>query len=75
MLNFIFAALVLMAAFLSLLIIGALLLWLRGISVIALPGLGILLGMPFLIVVLLIIELVAVIAAIFVSSLRASALS
>lgn len=72
--NFIFTSLVLIAAFLSLLIIGALLMWLRGMSAIVLPGLGIILGTPVLIVLLIIIELVAVIAAIFASGLRASAL-
>ena len=72
--NFIFASLVLIAAFLSLLIIGALFMWLRGVSAIALPGLGIILATPFLIILLIIIELVTVIAAMFTASLRASAL-
>ena len=62
--NFIFASLVLIAAFLLLLIIGGLFMWLRGVSVILLPGLRIMLATPFLIVLLIIIELVAVIAAI-----------
>ena len=72
--NFIFTSLVLLAAFISLLTIGALFMWLRGASAIVLPDLGIIFGTPLLIILLIIIELVAVIAAIFSSGLRASAL-
>jgi hypothetical protein len=65
MANLIFTLLVLAAVIISLLIIGLLLLWLRGVDTLAFPGLGLLVGTPLLVVLLTLLQLVVVVAAIF----------
>ena len=67
MMNLIFGLLVLIAIFISIVIIGLLILWLKGSYSIALPGFGIILATPLFIMLLMIIEFGVVIVATFVS--------
>lgn len=74
MANFIFTLLILMAVFISLLIMGSLFMWLKGSSSIAFPGLGIIVATPLVTILLIVIELIVVVIAMFVSSFRTPAL-
>lgn len=71
MINLIFTLLVISAIVISLLIIGFLILWLKGVDSLAFPGLGLIVATPFFPVLLTILQLVVIIAAIFVSGYRA----
>jgi hypothetical protein len=57
--NFLSAILILAAILCSLFAIGFIALWLKGIKVIALPGLGLILATPLVILILLIVAVVA----------------
>ena len=63
--NTISALLILVATLISLLTIGALIMWWKGLDTIALPGLGIIVTIPLVILLLLIVEVVIVLLAIF----------
>lgn len=57
--NFLSAILILAAILCSLFAIGFIALWLKGIKVIALPGLGLILATPLIILILLVVAAVA----------------
>ncbi len=52
-------------------VIGVLLLWWRGVDMIALPGLGLIVGTPVIVLLLLIAEMALVILAILGRAVRA----
>lgn len=56
--NFLSAILILAAILCSLFAIGFIALWLKGIKVIALPGLGLLLATPLIVLILLVVAVV-----------------
>lgn len=68
--NLIFTLLVLAAICISLLTVAILILWLKGGDVVAFPGLGILVATPLFTILLTVLQLVVIIAAIFVSRYR-----
>ncbi len=70
MINFIFALLILTAACTSLIIIGFLVMWLKGADSIAIPALGLIVATPVFILLLMLVQFVVVIAAIFVARYR-----
>ncbi|MDQ6652285.1 MAG: hypothetical protein M3Y84_06040 [Acidobacteriota bacterium] len=57
----------------SFITIGVLVLWWKGVSVIALPGMGLLVATPLMVLLLLIVEVVIVLVAILAGSLRGNA--
>ena len=57
--NFLSAILTLAAILCSLFAIGFIAIWLKGIKVIALPGLGLLLATPLIVLILLVVAVVA----------------
>ncbi len=59
--NFISAFLALLAILNSVLVIGLLIMWLKGADSIAFPGLGIIVATPLIVLLLLILEVVIVI--------------
>ena len=71
MANLIFTLLILAAVVISLLTIGMLLLWLRGVDSLAFPGLGLLVATPLFVVLLTLLQLVFVAAAIFAARYKA----
>jgi hypothetical protein len=71
MAKLIFTLLVLAAVATSLLTIGMLLLWLRGVDSLAFPGLGLLVATPLFVVLLTLLQLVFVAAAIFAARYKA----
>jgi hypothetical protein len=73
MINLTFTLLILSAICISLLMIGFLILWLMGADVVAFPGLGLLVATPLFTILLAVLQLVLIIAAIFVSRYRAEA--
>lgn len=70
MINLIFTLLVLSAIIASLLSAGFLVLWLRGANLVAFPGLGIIVTAPFVALLLTVLQLILIIAAIFLSRYR-----
>ena len=62
--NAISALLILIAALMSVLTIGVLILWWKGVGSIVLPGLGIIVATPLIVLLLLIVEVVVVLLAI-----------
>ena len=71
MINLIFSLLVLSAIVISLLMIGFLILWLKGADALAFPGLGLIVSTPLFTILLMILQFILVIAAIFVARHRA----
>jgi hypothetical protein len=67
------AFLTLVAILISVLTIGLLIMWWRGVDSIAFPGLGLLIATPVLVLLLLIIEVVVVFIAMLAKSVGASA--
>lgn len=70
MANLIFTLLVLAGVVVSLLIIGSLVIWMRGINVIALPGLGIMIATPLVTLLLIVLQFILIILAIFAGRYR-----
>ena len=70
MINLLFTLLVVIAIFISILFIGTLIGWWKGANAIVLPGLGIILATPLMLILLLIIEFGVVILATVVSNFR-----
>jgi hypothetical protein len=62
--NILLTLLVFVAILISILTIGFLILWVKGVEVIALPGLGVIIATPLIVGVLLVIEMVIVVVAI-----------
>ncbi|MFN2480333.1 MAG: hypothetical protein ABR554_02455, partial [Pyrinomonadaceae bacterium] len=57
----------------SLLATGILILWWKGVDMIALPGLGLIVGTPIIVLLLLVAEIALVILAVFGRAVRANA--
>ena len=70
MINLVFTLLVLSAIAISLLMIGFLILWLKGADSLAFPGLGIIVATPLFTILLIVLQFIVIIAAIFVSQYR-----
>jgi hypothetical protein len=70
--NLVVTLLIWAAVLASALTIGVLLLWWRGVDMIALPGLGLILATPVLVLLLLLAEIALVILAILGRAVRAS---
>lgn len=70
MINLIFTLLILSAICVSLLTAGFLILWLMRADVIALPALGVLVATPLFTILLTFLQLILIIAAIFVARFR-----
>lgn len=62
--NLLLTILIGMAILISILTIGVLVLWWKGVEVIALPGLGVIIATPLIAGLLLVIEIVIVVVAI-----------
>ena len=71
--NVISVLLTLVAIFSSVVGIGFLVLWLRGIDSILLPGLGIVVATPVIVLLILILEVALVLLAVFTKSANVSA--
>jgi hypothetical protein len=72
MINLIFSLLVLSAIIISLLLIGFLILWLRGADSLAFPGLGLIVSTPLFTVLLMILQFIIIIGAIFIARYKSS---
>ena len=70
MINLVFTLLVLSAIATSVLMIGCLILWLKGVDSLAFPGLGIMVTTPLFTILLIVLQFIVIIAAIFVSQYR-----
>ena len=70
MINLIFTLLVLSAIIISLLVIGSLILWLKGADAVAFSGLGIIVATSLFTVSLTVLPFILIIAAIFFSRYR-----
>ena len=71
--NLLFSLLICAAVLTSILTIGVLILWWKGVGVIALPGLGLIVATSLLVFLLLIVEAAIVFAAVLVKSRGGSA--
>jgi hypothetical protein len=71
--NLLFTLLIIAAILTSVFTIGALALWWKGVKVILLPGIGLMVATPYLVLLLLIVEVLIVFVAILASSLRGNA--
>ena len=71
--NLLLSLLIIAAILTSVFTIGFLVLWWKGVNVIAFPGLGLLVSTPFMVLLLLIVEVVTIVVAILASSQRGNA--
>ncbi len=66
--NLILTLLIIAAILTSVFTIGVLVLWWKGVNAIALPGMGLIVATPLMVLLLLIVEMVTVLVAILASS-------
>jgi hypothetical protein len=71
--NLLLTLLIIAAILTAVFTIGVLLLWWKGVNAIALPGIGLIVATPFMVLLLLIVEVVTVLVAILASSQRGNA--
>ncbi len=66
--NLLLTLLIIAAILTSVFTIGVLVLWWKGVNAIALPGMGLIVATPLMVLLLLIVEMVTVLVAILASS-------
>ncbi len=71
--NLLFTLLIIAAILTSVLTIGVLVLWWKGVNAIVLPGMGLIVATPLMVLLLLLVEVVTVLVAILATSQRGNA--